>query len=307
MANILMKNHKLTISFIFLGAILVAMLSFVVLSKAAAPYNAANQPNAKNPYDDEKLGMKDVIELYHKNMNESFNFYFTSLMTPLPGKKPECKVNDPANSYTNTPGCTGKQTPLTVANCLDPENAKNFSTFCVAVNLLGADSDRCNTSDGIKEEGMVEFCHLKDKDKDRPLKGYLNFVAALKKRSQNIFDSRADALAYSDFLEVALSGGLSNPGTIAENKTANQYYQMQKGLEAARKIEELNEETKFAKQALDQTLSAYDQLKIAWPMHQKYISIYESLEKYRDKLVGVRHQTDVFPKKFIDLTTTACT
>ena len=303
MAKTLMKNHKLTISFILLGTMLAAMLSFVVMSKAATPYREGNQPNAKNPYDDQKLGLQDVIDLYHKKMNDSFNDYITLLMTNLPGENPECKKDDPANSYTNTADCKGKQTPLTVDDCL--KNPGNYSSYCVAVNLLGADSDRCNDPNGIKEEGMATFCDLKKES--RPFYGYLNFVAALKKRSDKVFDSRADSLGYTDFLETAISGGQANPQTIQKNKTANQYYQNQKGLEVAGKIDKLNNETKFAKQALDQTLSAYDQLKIAWPMHEKYVSIYNNLEKYRDKLVDLRHQTDAYPKKFIDLTTTACT
>ena len=69
----------------------------------------------------------------------------------------------------------------------------------------------------------------------------------------------------------------------------------------------IGQEIDNAKKALDQTLSAYDQLKTSWLMHQRYMKIYKSLTTYRDKMADIRQQIENFPGKFIDVSTTKCT
>ena len=75
---------------------------------------------------------------------------------------------------------------------------------------------------------------------------------------------------------------------------------------AAKRIKFIDEEIVRSKTALDQTLDAYSQLNTAWKMHVQYMDIFSELVKYRDHLVNVRKQTDVFPFRFIDATTTKC-
>jgi len=72
------------------------------------------------------------------------------------------------------------------------------------------------------------------------------------------------------------------------------------------RLEAIVREKTAAKRALDQTLAAYNELRTAWPMHKKYMQIYESLIKYRDKMVEIRNQVEEFPSKFIDASTTKC-
>lgn len=83
--------------------------------------------------------------------------------------------------------------------------------------------------------------------------------------------------------------------------------QGQAALMMSARLEAIAREKTAAKRALDQTLSAYNELRTAWPMHKKYIQIYDSLIKYRDKLVEIRNQVEEFPSKFIDASTTKCT
>lgn len=76
--------------------------------------------------------------------------------------------------------------------------------------------------------------------------------------------------------------------------------------QSANRIQFIDDEIERAKLALDQTLDAYSQLKTSWQLHIRYIDIFNNLVKYRDQLVNIRQQTDVFPMKFIDATTTRC-
>jgi len=310
-----MKNRALTISFVFLGIVFLSLTACVLYSKA----QAINDPN---PYDDPNLSLDDMISLYHTNINNAFNNYFSKLMTSI-STDPKQKSPTP---YPGDPGTEGSafkadKTPLTAADCFADPN--NYSTFCVSVNLLGANSDNCAAYNSGKlqnpSDGLGAFCRLGSGA--LPLQGYFNFIAALQKRSSTVFDTSsqqqgwtqnfcklffgsvpaAQAPAYCTKAQagtqIGTQGGAQNlPLTGQNGVIAN----------ATARKKMIDEQVEFAKQALDQTLSAYDQVTFAWPIHLKYVQIYADLETYRDKLVDVRHQTDLFPKKFIDLTTTSC-
>lgn len=286
-----MKNLRLTISFVLLGILFVSMTAFVLLSRAASE-------ESKNPYDDPNLGYDEVIDLYHKNINDAFNEYIKKMVANL-----QTNPDDPNGKPFEEDG-----TPFTVEDCYDPANAGNYSTFCVGVNLLGADWGVCtppNKPDGtpswVIPDDMKAYCSM-DKN-SLPYKGYLNFAAALHRRNGQIFDTINKKNAYIDAM-VCLGGVCSDAQFTKNAQIADQ---RATALAYADQVDTINKEIKFSKMALDQTLSAYDQLKIAWPIHLKYIEIYKALEKYRDKIVEIRHATDNYPAKFIDLTTTSCT
>jgi hypothetical protein len=76
---------------------------------------------------------------------------------------------------------------------------------------------------------------------------------------------------------------------------------------ASRRLNAIQQEKGDAKRALDETLSAYNELRLAWPMHKKFMQIYETLIKFRDKMVEIRQQVEEMPAEFIDATTTKCT
>jgi len=285
-----MKNLKLTISIAFLGILMVSMTAFVMFSKAQTG-------STINPYDNPELGMNEIVSLYHTNMNDKFNEYIKMMMENLE-KNPDDPNGKPYKQEDD-----GSTTPFTVEDCLDPANSKNYSTFCVAVNMLGGNSDNCDLPIPpptiVLTSDMEKFCALDGNA--FALKGYLNFSAAMKKRTQQIFKTSQEKSDYVDAM-VCLGGVCDQ----AQKDKAQVSYQTQKALEVSADLTFANEEIRFSKNALDQMLSAYDQLRVAWPIHAKYVEIYADLEKYRDKIVDIRHQTDVFPKKFVDLTTTAC-
>lgn len=153
-------------------------------------------------------------------------------------------------------------------NCVGTDN---YSTYCVAMDLL-----------------------------NNPEYGYMAYKKALTCRKYSLFEDATDRdawTAYSDFMIL---------GDEYEEKVQD-IYQTQRVMQISARLEGIENEIDAAKQTLDQTLSAYDSLKTAWKMHVKYMEIYKSLVKYRDKLVEVRHQVEFFPAKFIDATTTSCT
>ncbi len=256
-----MKKHVLTICLALILILTGVMIFSVIKSKALSAVITYN------PYDPATLSTSEIISKYHKNINAAFNNY-TKLM--IKGQK------DPSDP-------NGKA--LTASECfVHPEN---YSTYCVAVNLLGANSNECVNKDNAPQdlqlpEDYKVFCELGETALAQ--QGYLNFKASLEKKRDLALDSAAN----KNTADLALESITSITANLAIRQR------------------NIDDEIPAAKEALDQTLSAYDQLRTAWPMHQQYKEIYKNLETYRDDLVNVRQQTDTFPSKFIDVTTTQC-
>lgn len=133
-----------------------------------------------------------------------------------------------------------------------------------------------------------------------PKFGYLAYRKALLCRKYSIFKDAKDVSIFKDYSDAMIMGKENEKQTVA-------VYQAAKILEVSAQIEGIDHELESAKRALDQTLTAYNELRMSWPMHKKYKEIYDQLGKYRDKLVDVRHQVEGFPAKFFDVTTTKCT
>jgi len=286
-----MNNKRLTICFALLGIILISMMVLVFRAHAEGP------TPPPNPYDDGSLNIDDVISLYHNNMNTEFNRYITLLMTKIP-----TDPKQPDDQEGKAFDATGK--PLTPEQCLNDPN--NYSTYCVSVNMIGGDSTACELNKTanlpLKDPDLQKFCTL---GPDAfALKGFMNLASSLKKRTNKVFQTSQEQ---SDYINAMVCLGISS-GICdeAQQKQAQVANQTQKAMEVSSNLTKIQNELVAAKNTLDQTLSAYDQLRTAWPMHLKYKEIYSLLEEYRDHLVDVRHQTDLFPSKFIDMTTTSC-
>lgn len=72
-------------------------------------------------------------------------------------------------------------------------------------------------------------------------------------------------------------------------------------------LNRIDREIEISRTALDQALSAYNELQMALPLHRKYLETIEVLEEYRDKVSDIRRETDLYPVTFLDVTTTQCT
>ena len=66
------------------------------------------------------------------------------------------------------------------------------------------------------------------------------------------------------------------------------------------------EEVEKAKEVLEATVSAYNEYRLAYPMHKKYEEIIENLIKYRGEMKEIHRKSVEFPAKFIDASTSQC-
>lgn len=283
-----MKKHYFIASVIFCLLFMIGMATTAVISYAQ------NTGATTNPWYNDNLSTNEIIATYHTNANESMNRYIRLMMKGL---------------ATNPDDPNGK--PLaSAAECQDPKNSRNYSTFCVAANLLGGNSDDCLNKAKLSPD-YQKFCELPATA--QALKGYLNYRAALEKKQNKIFQTAGEETLWRDYVTATancasgpLAVGCTPEQTKIAESNADAVYLSQKGLSASASIDTINKEISASKEVLDQAIAAYDELRTAWPMHQSYIAVYKELETYRDNLVKVRQQTDQFPSKFIDLTTTMC-
>ena len=104
--------------------------------------------------------------------------------------------------------------------------------------------------------------------------------------------------------KYALEAKKSDIKELNPNGSSDQIYSVSEL--AFERSNQIDLEVQKSKAAIDETLDAYSQLLRTWRMHKRYIKIFESLVEYRDYLVDVRKQTDSFPMKFIDASTTKC-
>lgn len=66
------------------------------------------------------------------------------------------------------------------------------------------------------------------------------------------------------------------------------------------------EEKANAMKAVDMTVSAYNELRLAYPVHLKYAEITKELYTYVDSLRKLRNNLYLFPAKFIDSSSQSC-
>ncbi len=61
-----------------------------------------------------------------------------------------------------------------------------------------------------------------------------------------------------------------------------------------------------ARKVMEATIGAYNEFRLAYPMHKKYQQIIKDLVKYKQKIKHIRSEVIEFPIKFVDATSTAC-
>lgn len=69
---------------------------------------------------------------------------------------------------------------------------------------------------------------------------------------------------------------------------------------------EIDQEIEDARLVMESALSAYNEFRLAYPMHQKYQEIINNLNIYRLNLKDIRERVVGFPSKFVDATTIYC-
>ena len=76
--------------------------------------------------------------------------------------------------------------------------------------------------------------------------------------------------------------------------------------ELSQRGEEITIEVESARDVLEATMGAYNEYRLAYPMHQKYQEIIENLIKYRSEMKDIHRRVVNFPAKFIDASTSQC-
>jgi hypothetical protein len=229
----------------------------------------ATNKKMKPIYNNPDLSAEDMITLYHKTMNDQFNAYTKTMIAA----ESAAAVSGRPTPDNGAPPGLDPQTNLPL-----PCDAANYSTYCVAQKLL-----------------------------TNPQWGHMAYQKALDCRAGQLFDNNQQEDLWNQWIKVSTYPGYTDADKAKVQKQLNDTYQAQKALEISSRLDALTREKSDSKNALDQTLSAYNELRTAWPMHKKYMEIYKSLLKFRDKMVEIRNQVEDFPSKFIDATTTKCT
>jgi hypothetical protein len=290
-----MKKINKTIRIAVMTAFCLIILTGVMLSRAAAPDKNELFADCVGQI----LGMSSDVRLsgiWPPGMEAAYNKKFAEMGgrdAPYAdwNKSPATiigdyheKINEKFNNYiqkmiVNGNKCEGVTDPKSacVINKSSPPRQKdgsiicppeNFSTYCVAQTLY-----------------------------NDPAIGYKTLRDIMTCRKYEMF-------------ETAKDGDLYFSGKWLMSKDAsqevNKIYQEQKAITVGVKMQVIEDKLLQAKKAMDQTLAAYDQLRIAWEMHKTYIQIYKKLIKYRDLLKQIRRAVEIFPAKFIDASSTKC-
>ncbi|MBI4231647.1 hypothetical protein HY605_00320 [Candidatus Peregrinibacteria bacterium] len=66
------------------------------------------------------------------------------------------------------------------------------------------------------------------------------------------------------------------------------------------------EEEGKAMQSMKATVGAYNEYRLAYPMHKKYEEVIDNLIEYKDATEDIKQEVMQFPGKFIDATTSQC-
>jgi hypothetical protein len=325
---------------VLLGSLLILMLVGIATGRSAGeegPHNLDPVDYVSNFCFEGKvdqMDVEDLVKVYTKETNDYFNEKIKYIMTNPEELVPTPNLNeygirggqlcmDSNNKEVSDMTCQA----IAVCNPVNPGSGEDpqMHPFCIAMTLTGVAPNRAANY------------NWKRLNEIRPLKySYFCYKAALERKRDAIFDSTpqaqlakcgtefgdeeiCDLKAKIDAetnaqkkaeLQLQMDNTLSGRNWWGERGAA-QLSSLTATLvdltgSTAKRVQFINEEMVRAKTALDQTVDAYSQLKTAWQMHVQYIDIFSELVKYRDHLVDVRKQTDTFPFRFIDATTTKC-
>lgn len=230
--------------------------------------------------DEEELDtdeVDEVIEKYHEMINCLFNMRIQKMvktilqrirLTEKDLKEIFVALSPPEFILNEEKQAVGRKP------CLNKGDGMNISTYCLA--------------QAATEE-------------------YMQFRAAMQKARQK---EKADA-AQQLFKDTGKSVDEAPDNFVQQRSLGGAIADIFQGEKALQDygatINRIDDEMKFARTALDQSLAAYSELQMALPLHRKYKEIITTLEEYRDKVRDIRKEVDLYPVTFLDVTTTQCT
>lgn len=336
-----MKNKLLYTSSVLLGSLMILM--FIGATFGLAQTTTTPPQDAKTFVDQfcfdgkvSKMDVSDLVNVYTEKTNAYFNTQIAYIMT----KPDEAVPNPNLEDYSKTGGglcrdSNGQEisdmTCQSIAICnpetSDPATSPVAHPYCIGVTLLGVPPEKVTNYNyerlqKIEQLKYSYFCYKSALDQKRDAlydstpQGILakctngsefadQKICDLKSKMDSEQDPKKKAQLESDLAyELNQMGWWSTSYRSAGTSLTANLIDFNDS--TPKKVKFIDEEIKRAKQAMDQTLDAYSQLKSAWQMHVRYMDIFAELVKYRDHLVEIRKQTDAFPFRFIDATSTKC-
>lgn len=161
--------------------------------------------------------------------------------------------------------------------------------------------EKLKTEAAISIESLEAVLEIPEKDEDcfkedkknvstycvavRATKLFMQYQEALNNRRQELFDKAPEDVE----AELAKK---TQAGIVTE-------------ITLRSKI--IDDELTTAKKALDTTLKAYNELRLAYPLHIEYQLLIPKLQKFRDALKVIRDKVETFPSKFVDAASSNCT
>ena len=88
---------------------------------------------------------------------------------------------------------------------------------------------------------------------------------------------------------------------LPKNPTANNLLNKKTSRDAL-----IDKEYEEARTVMESTIGAYDEFRIAYPTHKKYVSVLKGMVKYKIAIAKIKNQILRFPGKFIDATSPEC-
>lgn len=162
-----------------------------------------------------------------------------------------------------------------------------FNDKLSALTDLMSDENFYNNSNFKAPDG-VDSSNYKDKCGQINLSSYCVSMGAL-----DLYMAYVETL--NQMKGYLFDGGIA--GSVDKETLLNTY---------SAKTNKIDKEVVEAKTVMQSTIAAYDEFKMAYPMHQKYKTIINNLMKYKIALSKIRKQVYKFPSKFIDATSSEC-
>lgn len=150
--------------------------------------------------------------------------------------------------------------------------------------------ERITVPEDLPDEEVLNFCL--NRGENMNLSTY-----CLALRADDLYENYRAALSFrrEDLSGSAQVDGLSP--TQTQTETFDNIY------DQSRRIDR---ELVDAKKAFEASITVYQELQTAFPLHMQFEDMKDALIKYRDRLVEIRKKVDEFPHRFTNSTSDAC-
>lgn len=138
-----------------------------------------------------------------------------------------------------------------------------------------------------------DFAAISEKCKEN-VSTYCVAIGALDRYIEyvKVLNNLLGTLANEESEDSAFMSGVKNIGALLET--------------TEERNKKINAEFSEAKEVLEAAIAAYNEYRLAYPLHKRYEQIIKDLIKYKLALKAIRREATFFPIKFIDATSSQC-